>query len=79
MTHVTCRPTAKNRHQLWNPTLGNRVSATFIFLLQELWALFDWVHYGQLLGTAKTFATEYETPIMTVSHHCRLTNYELLR
>ena len=31
MTHVTCRLTAKNRDQLRNPTLGNRVWATFIF------------------------------------------------
>ena len=31
MTHVACRLTAKNRDQLWNPTLGNRVSATFTF------------------------------------------------
>jgi len=30
MTHVTCRLTAKNRDQLWNPTLGNRVWATFL-------------------------------------------------
>jgi len=29
MTHVTCRLTAKNRDQLRNPTLGNRVFATF--------------------------------------------------
>ena len=29
MTHVTCRLTAKNRDQLQNPTLGNRVWATF--------------------------------------------------
>ena len=29
MTHVTCRLTAKNRHQLRNLTLGNRVWATF--------------------------------------------------
>jgi len=29
MTHVACRLTAKNRDQLRNPTLGNRVSATF--------------------------------------------------
>ena len=29
MTHVTCRSTAKNRDQLRNPTLGNRVWATF--------------------------------------------------
>jgi len=29
MTQVTCRLTAKDRDQLRNPTLGNRVSATF--------------------------------------------------
>ena len=29
MTHNTCRPTAKNRDQLRNPTIGNRVWATF--------------------------------------------------
>jgi len=32
MTNVTCRLTAKNRDQLRNPTLGNRVWATFTFL-----------------------------------------------
>jgi len=32
MTHITCRLTAKNRDQLRNPTLGNRVWATFTFL-----------------------------------------------
>ena len=31
MTLVTCRLTAKNRDQLRNPTLGNRVWATFTF------------------------------------------------
>ena len=29
MTHVTCRQAAKNRDKLRNPTLGNRVWATF--------------------------------------------------
>ena len=29
MIHVTCRLTAKNRDQLQNPMLGNRVWATF--------------------------------------------------
>jgi len=29
MTHITCRLTAKNRDRLRNPTLGNRVWATF--------------------------------------------------
>ena len=32
MTHVTCRLTAKNRDQLRNPTLDNRVWATFTLL-----------------------------------------------
>ena len=31
MTHITCRLTAKNRDQLRNPTLGNRLWATFTF------------------------------------------------
>ena len=31
MTHVTCRLTAKNRDQLRNSTLGNRVWATITF------------------------------------------------
>jgi len=35
MTHVTCRLTAKNRDQLRNPTLGNRVWATFTFLTHQ--------------------------------------------
>jgi len=30
MTHVTFRLTAKNRDQLRNPSLGNRVWATFL-------------------------------------------------
>jgi len=31
MTHITCRLTAKNRDQLRNRTLGNRVWATFLY------------------------------------------------
>jgi len=38
MTYVTCRLTAKNRDQLRNSTLGNRVWATFTFLL-------GWMNY----------------------------------
>ena len=33
MTRVTCRLTAKNQDQLWNPALGNRVWATFTFFM----------------------------------------------
>ena len=36
MTHVSCRLTAKNRDQLRNLTLGNRVWATFTFYLQYM-------------------------------------------
>ena len=35
MTHVTCRLTAKNRDQLRNPTLGNRVWAIFFNSLRR--------------------------------------------
>jgi len=33
MTHVTCRLTAKNRDDLRNTMLGNRVWATFTFFI----------------------------------------------
>ncbi|XP_005401741.1 PREDICTED: DNA excision repair protein ERCC-6-like [Chinchilla lanigera] len=32
--------------------------------LQELWSLFDFACHGSLLGTLKTFKTEYENPIV---------------
>jgi len=32
MTHVTCKLTAKNRDQLRNPTLGNRLWAAFLII-----------------------------------------------
>jgi len=35
MTHITRRLTAKNRDQLWNPTLGNRVWATFYLYITD--------------------------------------------
>jgi len=37
MTHVTCRLTAKNRNQLRNPTLSNRVWAIFTFFTMVCW------------------------------------------
>ena len=33
---------------------------------QEMWSLFDFVHQGTLLGTARTFKMEYENPITRV-------------
>jgi len=35
MTHVTCRLTAKNRDHHRNPTLGNRVWASFLRLAED--------------------------------------------
>ena len=37
MTHVTCRLTAKNRDQLRNPTLANRVRVMILFTSSSLW------------------------------------------
>ncbi|XP_021364793.1 DNA excision repair protein ERCC-6-like [Mizuhopecten yessoensis] len=46
---------AKNRIILTGTPVQNN--------LKELWALFDFVHKGTLLGTARTFKMEYDTPI----------------
>jgi len=35
MIHVTCRLTVKNRDQLGNPTIGNRVWTTFTFWVSK--------------------------------------------
>jgi len=39
VTHVTCRLTANNRDQLLNLTLGNRIWATFTFLVYAMNAM----------------------------------------
>jgi len=36
ITHITCRLTAKNWDQLQNPTLSNRVWATFTFFISSV-------------------------------------------
>ena len=41
MTHITRRLTAKNRDQLRNPTLGNRVWATFTFYVHAVRSVDD--------------------------------------
>ncbi|XP_041348992.1 DNA excision repair protein ERCC-6-like [Gigantopelta aegis] len=43
--------------------------------LRELWALFDFVHQGSLLGTSRTFKMEYENPI-TRSREKDATNHD---
>jgi len=63
MTHVNCMLTGKNRDQLRNPTLGNRVWATFTILaavLEGTWLL-------QAYGSLVTVTVVYETrSIVTV-------------
>jgi len=51
MTHVTCRLTAKNRDQLRNPTLDDRVWPTFTFLWQA--------KHVNLFETQSTFVQVY--------------------
>ena len=36
--------------------------------LKELWALFDFVHQGSLLGTQRTFKMEFDNPITRVGY-----------
>jgi len=43
MTNITCRLTAKNRDRLRNPTLGNRVWATFTFFCSSFGLLRHYV------------------------------------
>ena len=39
-----------------------------------MWALFDFVCQGQLLGTSKSFKQEYENPIVRVSTYVLMCN-----
>jgi len=55
MTHITCRVTTKNRDQLRNPTLGNRVWAGYQFVA---WSCNEQVVY-QMSGFD-----------LQLSHHC---------
>ncbi|KAA0716923.1 DNA excision repair protein ERCC-6-like [Triplophysa tibetana] len=55
--------TAKSAHAI---PAHNRVLLTGTPVqnnLREMWALFDFACHGSLLGTSKTFKTEYENPI----------------
>jgi len=77
MTHVNCRLTGKNRDQLRNPTLGNRVWATFTILaaiLEGTWLL---PAYGSLV----TVAVVYETRLLPATVGIRVSsdNYSSLR
>ena len=53
MTHVTSRLTAKNRDQLRNPTLGNRVWATYTFFTFIAISLFVSKNISVVIGKSK--------------------------
>ena len=59
MTHVTCRLTAKNRDQLRNPTLGNRVWATFDLLLHTCTHLLKKLAYFAQVQRVARAVVEY--------------------
>ena len=52
MTHVTSRLTAKTRDQLGNPTLGNRVRATFLPFYEQHCCASIGRHFGIAPSTA---------------------------
>jgi len=68
MTYVTCRQTAKNRDQLRNPMLGNRVWATFTFFTVHclLHAVVYWGVYAGIrrIPTSGFFLTAILTTVI---------------
>jgi len=74
MTHVTCRLIAKNRDQLRNPTLGNRVWATFNYLLPSILRLVskrmrNEPYDGPQVPTSKDKAHHSDTATTLQPHH----------
>ena len=79
MTHITCRLTAKNRNQLLNPTLGDRVWATFFYLMcyclisprffQVNWDMFSCFLLGYTLPSSRVKSTK-QPRIYCDSCHC---------
>ena len=74
MTHVTCRLTAKNRDQLRNPTLGNRVWATFTFLVarktapvaREVMFAFSPTRYAM---PSQSLWSQYDRHVVGITRH----------
>ena len=67
MTHVTCRLTAKNRDQLRNPTLGNRVWTTF--------ALFTLLYLTWYTGHVTVVEDTLDTEAVKATQSDRDTRY----
>ena len=76
MTHATCRLTANNRGRLRNRTLGNRVWATFTFLIGAMSfhtvAKFIIIHAEilQLLGEVVSHAPTGSSPLNPAGDFC---------
>jgi len=82
MTHITCRLTAKNRDQLRNPTLGNRLWARFFILgVLDTTSLSSAFYVSRQRGTARICccapcfdrhslwpATDHEPALSTRAH-----------
>jgi len=64
MTHLTCRLTAKHRDQLRNPTLGNRVWATFF----KVWCTF-------LAHPVRAVKIQQNTPSVFINRFCCLSRF----
>jgi len=72
--HVTCRLTAKNRDQLRNPTIGNRVWATFTFyrVVQKATVAICWitlVKVNQMMNPEKIL---HQKNYIFISHVCEM-------
>ena len=60
MIHITCGLTAKNRDQLQNPTLGNRVWATFTFRFHLEFIMEEKIHLKETVIKAyKASSVQY--------------------
>jgi len=75
MTHVTYRLTAKNRDQLRNPTLGNRLWVTFTVLVRGESRIWNWEFVsGQMteVGIAVRFDTVLNKTTVEYMMFCKL-------
>ncbi|CAH1801782.1 unnamed protein product [Owenia fusiformis] len=71
--HKIKNPSNKSSKGLHQIPAHNRIILTGTAIqnnLKELWALFDFVQHGRLLGTQRTFAMEYEHPITRARESC---------
>jgi len=68
MTHINCRLTAKNRDQLQNPMLGNRVWATF-FSYPTNFTVTRFAKHNNARNTHRSFDHEFDPSIRHSYNH----------